>query len=77
MISDFSAPDSSGHWVAPCAPYHGPSPTGILWITGRWEGLLPLRRHPILDEGTEFIEKPVRPDDLLVRVREVVGKTRA
>lgn len=29
--------------------------------------------HGIPDEGTEFIQKPVTPDALMRRVREVLG----
>jgi FixJ family two-component response regulator len=42
----------------------------VLYMSGYWDDVMV--HHGVLDGGTEFIEKPLTPDFLALKVKEVL-----
>jgi signal transduction histidine kinase/ActR/RegA family two-component response regulator len=74
LLTDVVLPDRSGPEMA--RELEGDQPgLKVLYMSGYTDDSIV--HHGILDPGTEFIEKPMTPDNLLRKVREVMGKKRA
>jgi CheY-like chemotaxis protein len=72
IIADLVMPEISGRELAERMLERWPD-VPILFTSG-YTGLFVVQRG-LLDEGQEFIQKPIAPDMLAQRVREMLDKT--
>jgi CheY-like chemotaxis protein len=72
IIADVVMPEISGRELAERMLERWPD-VPILFTSG-YTGLFVVQRG-LLDEGQEFIQKPIAPDMLAQRVREMLDKT--
>lgn len=72
LLTDVVMPGSSGKELADELAGVYPEMT-VLYMSGYTEHSIV--RDGRLDPGTEFLEKPFRPDELVQRVREVLDRS--
>jgi CheY-like chemotaxis protein len=70
LVTDVILPGASGRELAARLAIHRPA-IKLLYVSGTSDGAI--SRHRMLEPGIEFLEKPFSLDDLLRKVRQILG----
>ena len=74
LITDVIMPNMNGRVLAERIEVEQPG-VRTLFISGYTSNVI--AHHGVLDEGVEFLEKPFNRQDLLLKVRTVLDKSKA